>query len=405
MYDVRTKLGITVESPYWEKAYSRALSEPTIPEWLTEEFIHTMHRKYGVLKLTYEPLLAALPSVTENEDLCLLAKTVYHILETKLGFSKAFTHFEMPDAPKGTQNTIGYDCFIAFPILGHIMLSWHELSARGIPDEVCTASLMIFDELYNGFSKKAGRPAFPIDYFKLYGAAIYVNSLIIGRLRFEMKKGAGRSAHIFKSRNGEYLPLMNGVSVHRSGQVLGSYGCEDDCASYPADFLETEASYEGYSVDSATGLVQKVRTILQKDKWSQVFSEEDDVIAVHIPYGGKLDREICQKSYADAREIFSRCYPERDFKCFLITCWMLSPELKSILPPESGILAFGEPYLIFPVKSRSLDAFHYVYAIEASDVSEIDIANLPETNTLTRGVKKKSLEGKYIYEYGGFLPF
>ncbi len=404
MYDVRTKLGIKVESRYWDDAYALALSETGTPEWLTEEFIRTMHDKYGVLKITYETLLAARPLVVENEDLCLLAKTIYHILETKLVFSKAFTAFEMPEVPKNVENTIGYDCFIAFPILAHVRHSWHELSARGVPDAVCTSSLMIFDELYKGFSKEAGKPCFPLGYFKIYSAAIYVHSLIIGRLRFEMKKGTGWDVHIFKNKNGEYIPLMHDVTLHRSGRVLGSYCCEDTNDSYIADFRETEDTYEGYSVDPKTGLAKNVRTVLHKAEWSPVFSENDDIIAVHIPYGGKLDREICRKSYADAREIFARCYPEHDFKCFLTACWMLSPELKNILPPESNILAFSEPYMIFPVKSQAHDAFFYVYGIEAASVSEIDIENLPETNTLTRGVKNSALEGKYVYEFGGFMP-
>ena len=36
MSDIRKDLNITLESPYFDKAYAKALASPDVPEWLTE---------------------------------------------------------------------------------------------------------------------------------------------------------------------------------------------------------------------------------------------------------------------------------------------------------------------------------------------------------------------------------
>ncbi len=84
---------------------------------------------------------------------------------------------------------------------------------------------------------------------------------------------------------------------------------------------------------------------------------------------------------------------------------MLSPELKDILPNESNIIAFQNGFTVFPAKSSASDAFLYVFGIEAQSVSDIDIPELPENNSLMRGIKEKALRGKFIHQFNGFIPW
>ncbi len=88
----------------------------------------------------------------------------------------------------------------------------------------------------------------------------------------------------------------------------------------------------------------------------------------------------------------------------MICCWMLSPELKEILSPESNIIAFQNRYVVFLMKNAGMDVFLYVYNMEASSLSDIPVVELPENNSMQRGVKQKNLEGKYIYQFGGYMP-
>lgn len=405
MNDIRKQLNINIQSPYWDEAYSCALSEPGVPEWLCEEYIRTLHTDLGLLPQNLETIIFAIPHIVKVPELCLLAKTLYHILASKKGFSEAFTAFELPKAPEDETNSIGYDCFALFPILAHLRPSWEELEARGIEKSVLTDSLLWADSLFTSDSEKAGKPFFSAEMFQSYGVAIYINSLIIGRLRFEIHKNSNRPARIFADSNGELCVLMDNVMLHKSGHILGSYSCTENAGAYPADFAETEDSCEGYAVNKESGLAENFRTTLSKKEWKPVYIPGDNAIKVHIPYGGKLDKASCADSFKRAREIFTHCFSEINFKCFLICCWMLSPELKDILSPESNIIAFQERFTVFPAKSSALGAFLYVFGIKAQSVSDIDIGELPEKNSLACGIKEKALSGKYIHQFNGFIPW
>lgn len=197
---------------------------------------------------------------------------------------------------------------------------------------------------------------------------------------------------------------MEDTVLHRSGHILGAYGAADEDGAYEADFKETETAYEGYAVNQETGLAGCERTVLFKTDWKPVYQSGCTAIKVHIPYGGKLDKATCAASYVRARELFARCFPEYDFKCFLICCWMLSPRLRDLLKPESNILAFQNGYTVIPSKSSATDAFLYVFGIETGSVADIDLEKLPENNSLQRGIKEKALRGEYIHQFHGYRP-
>lgn len=403
MQDVREILNIKVESPYWDEAYKKALSEPGVPDWLTEGFIRKLNDDYDVVPKSFDMLLEALPLVVAVPELCLLAKTLYHILMHKVSYSKAFTCFEFPKAPENVTNTLGYDCFSIFPILAHIPFSWDELKARGIDDVICRDSLRWVDGYFEGTSRKSGKVAFAESSFPLYSLAIYVFNLYIGRLRFEIHKNSDRPMRMFQNEAGALCLLADGAMIHKSGHILGSFSCEDEEGAYPADFVETEDAYEGYTVDADTRLYIKERVRLLKSEWKQVFATGDTVVKVHIPYGGKMTKEMCEDAYAKARDIFTRCYPEHNFAGFQIGCWMLSPVLLDILSPESNIIAFQKNYTVYPIQNNAMDAFLYVYGIDSGKASDVVLADLPEDNSMRRGIKKKALEGKYIHQFGGYM--
>ena len=405
MSDIRTVLNITLESPCFDEAYAKALADPAIPEWLSEEYIRMLNDTCHALPQTYEKVLEALPHVVSVPELCLLAKTLYYMLETRKTYSELFTAFTYPEAPAGSEHVIGYDSFAIFPVLAHVKASWDEIVARGVEESVATDSVRWTDSFFAEASQNNGKICYPKEYFAAYSAGIYVKTLIIGRLRFEPHKSAERPARIFRNDEGKCLPLMDNTMIHASGHILGSYGCEDEKDAYPADLLETEDYYEGYTVDPETRLVVRERVRLAKSEWKPLFTSGDCAMSVHIPSGGSITPEAVADSYRRAREIFARCYPEYHFSCFLLNCWMLSPTLKEILAPTSNILAFAKDYTVFPIKNNALDGFLYVFGIKGKKIPEIDIASLPEKNSLQRGIKQKALEGKLVYQFGGYMPW
>ncbi|MBR5543230.1 MAG: hypothetical protein IKU65_03955 [Oscillospiraceae bacterium] len=405
MSDVRKKLGIKFESPFWDEAYSLALSEPRIPEWLTEEYIRALHSECNALPKQLDVVLSALPCVTEVPELCLLAKTIYHILGKKKGSLEAFPEIEFPKAPEGVENTIGYDCFAIFPVLAHIRPTWAEFAARGVEADILRASLIWADSLFGDSCDRLGKPSFAKEEFMVHRVAIYSNHLTIGSLRFEIHQNSSRPAKVFANRNGELCALMCDTTLHKCGHILGSYGCTDENGAYTADLVETDDAYIGYAVNKATRLAENERTTLSKSEWTPIFVPGDDVIKVHIPGTGDFSKDAVKAYFARAREVFNRCFPEITFKGFVTICWMLSPELSDILKPTSNILAFQNNFFVYPAKNSATDAFLYVFDIRGKSVDEIDFSALPEGNSLMRGIKKKALDGTFVHQFNGFIPW
>ena len=405
MQDVRDALGIRIESPYWDEAYKKALSEPLIPEWLTEEYIRSIHEKYGFFKKNLEVIVSAVPHIVKVPELCILAKTLYHILGTKKKYSEAFTSFEVPKAPEGYDNPIGYDSVCGFPILAHLVPSWKELEEKGVEENIIAENLTTLDFLFTYSREETGKHSFTKQFFEFYGNAIYKETFVLGRLRFEICRNLNRPAWIFENKLGEQKVLMCGCKIHKSGNILGAYGCEDEEGSFNADFTETETEYIGYAVNEKSRLAESTLSHLDKNEWKPIYTPADSGLKVHIPYGDRLTKEACEDSYQRAREFFTRCFPEITFKGFHLFCWMLSPDLREILPSESGIIQFQDKYTVFPAKDNAIDTIMYAFGVKENEVRSTDITTLPEDNSLRRGVKKKLLEGKIFHQCYGFFKW
>lgn len=405
MMDIRHSLNIKIESIYWDEAYHKALSDPEIPEWLTEEYVRRLHFEKGVLPTQLETIVSIIPHIVNCPGLCLLAKILYYLIGTKKKFSELFTMFELPKAPELSENTVAYDCFALFPVLAHIVPTWNELKSRGIPDNILTDSLHWVDSIFSEAIRRKQKPVFHMDEFRLYGVCIYVNHLTIGSLRFEIDNNSVRPVRIFKNKAGKYCPLIDGETIHKDGYIFGSYGKDCKEGSYYADIIETDDSFVGYTVEQNSRLVRQSKVSLSKKEWEQVYSSGDAAIKVHIPYGSKINKDACRDSYIRAKEIFTRCFPEYEFKCFLICCWMLSPLLIEFLSTDSNIINFQKDYVVFPMPSSALDVFLYVFGVEVNSIEEITLSDLSEKTSLQRAIKKQLLTGgDYIHQFGGYMP-
>ena len=405
MQDIREILGIKIESPYWDIAFKKALSEPLVPEWLTEEYIRNIHEKYGFFKKNLEVITSAAPHIVKVPELCILAKTLYHIIGTKKKYGEAFTAFEVPNAPEGCENPIGYDCVCGFPILAHLEASWKELEEKGVEQSIIAENLTTLDYLFTYSYEETGKHSFTKQFFEFYGNAIYKETFVLGRLRFEICKNLQRPARIFENSKGEQKVIMCDCVIHKSGNILGAYGCEDEEGSYEAVFTETENEYIGYAVNEETRLAENVLTHLAKSEWKPVYIPGDNGLKVHIPYGERLTKEACEDSYSKAREFFTRCFPEIKFNGFHLFCWMLSPDLRDILPPDSGIIQFQNKYTVFPAKDNAIDTIMYAFGVKENEVRSANIASLPEDNSLRRGIKKKLLDGTIFHQCYGFFKW
>ncbi len=399
----RLNLNIDFSNKYWLDAYNKAILEPIVPYFINEEFVKKISDECGCLTTNCDILISAVSFIQKDENLCLLAKVLYHLLFLSTTKEQIFGDFNFQIQKK--QNNLAYDLILVFPILAHLKLSYDILAKRGIEKSVLIDSLSQLDLSITECSEKEKRPCFSADFFVRYNSFIYITTFQIGRLRFEIAPKSYGNFFVIENERGEQRVLVNDIILHRSGNALGNLGFSDSCGSYKATIVENDEYIEGYLADKNTYLVNAQPTKFDKKEWKVVYRPTDDVVIVHIPPDGSLDRESVIKSYERARRIFKCCYPEYDFKAFVTDTWLFAPNLDLVLKENSNIRAFRKDYIIFPAKCLGLDVFTYVFNITPASITDVDVNNLPEDTSLRKGIKDCLNRGVFFDEFYGYYKF
>lgn len=71
---------------------------------------------------------------------------------------------------------------------------------------------------------------------------------------------------------------------------------------------------------------------------------------------------------------------------------------RDLLGETTNITSFDRRFCPLTVKDPGKSVFSFVYGR-----TDLDIATLPETTTLHKALKKHFLQGKEIYNFGGFF--
>lgn len=124
----------------------------------------------------------------------------------------------------------------------------------------------------------------------------------------------------------------------------------------------------------------------------------DDVVAIHIPKGGKLDIDECKKSMKLAKEFFEK-YFDYSFEYFTCHSWLLDDTLKKYLPEKSNIVLFGNQFE--KISSEKDDAIlRYVFAWNTNSEN---ISDAPCNSSFAQSVKRAYLGGETFYSTLGII--
>lgn len=124
----------------------------------------------------------------------------------------------------------------------------------------------------------------------------------------------------------------------------------------------------------------------------------DSVLSVHIPSDAALTKTSLSESYSRADEFFKECFPDYVYKYFYTHTWLLSPELKKLLPETSKILLFQSDYEIISVNEEDNSFMQWVYKRNYEDYAE-----LPEETSLQRNIKVHLMTGGKIGSGAGVI--
>lgn len=240
---------------------------------------------------------------------------------------------------------------LAFPVLRRVGRLRAFYAAHSIPEEYARAlmeDLPRWIETYSDWNP--GRRGFS----QVFWLREHVLGHIfqIGRLQFQPWGWYLDFTPITDGRGNFALLANPGDRVARTGQFASSEGVNQEGA---VDIILERGpdGMRGHRV-VAGGKVSPVPELFASGTWREAFERGAPVLNVHIPSGAPLAPDACAESFARAPEFFARHFPGgTPAKAMVCTSWLLSPELATILPPDSNILAFQRFFTTFPLRRTS----------------------------------------------------
>lgn len=114
------------------------------------------------------------------------------------------------------------------------------------------------------------------------------------------------------------------------------------------------------------------------------------LLDVHIPAGEPLSVEAAIEAMHQA-PIFFKNYFGRTFSLLHCHSWLLSPDLKGLLPEHSRIIQFQNLFTVYKTDNEERQAEERVFGFLSDDPSQY-----PESTSLQKAVKQYMLDGNIV---------
>lgn len=382
-------LGVGVIPAEFRAIYEEACAEFEREDvfFLKEDYLRAVQAKCDAFPRTLDRVLSEAAALREKPEEALYALFLCRAMEDRTLFMQHLPAFDFPKSSP----------FLAFLCLvPSIVGTWKDLVARGVPDDVVAATVNQYEECLFVYKERFDDLGLNKRYFDHLQEYVDCSLLNVGRLRYGISRLRG--VYLLKNKlDGKRVLFlesapMNDVGLYRDTPPLREGG-------FDAFFREEKDFYEGTPVGE-NGRCRNEIVCLPKSEWEILLRPGDAVLDAHIPGHKPLTVELCAASYARARALFAKHYPEFDFRGFHCRSWTMSSELAEILKPNANLLLFQQPYLRYPVPTKGEDVFNFVFFLRFTS-----LADLPEDTSLQRALKARYLRGERLYEYGGVIPF
>ncbi len=358
-------------------------------EFLNTERLVALSREYAVLGEYEDEFIKYAELMKEDMAIVAWGNIATAYLESVC--ENAIATMEFP-LPKKAQRETSVDIFPMVILMGRMDYARREYIRLGADEETVKGNLASYGKSLRNNTEHYGRLCLRLGHYAWL--ALYACGLIFNLegYNFELRKYIFNGVYIKNKLSGEHRVIMRNEMLHKSGFVLGSAGCEGD--GWLADYEETDGSFSGYVAED--GCVVGEKQTFSKNEWEKVLDHGDYVYAMHIPSKADLTSANLDKVFEKALPKMQKFYGDKNVRYVICDSWLLSPQLKKILKPTSNITAFGDRFLRIPVKSSGMAPFSTVFKSRPESYAE-----LPETNSLERGLKNMYMNGEYLYNYMG----
>lgn len=116
-------------------------------------------------------------------------------------------------------------------------------------------------------------------------------------------------------------------------------------------------------------------------------------VHIHIPAGAKLTPEALRDTFAVEQAFMKEYLPEWASLPHTCESWMMSPELKEILPETSRILWFQSLFEFEKYTPTLRWVLEFVFKLEVFQQETVDLNDLREDTSLQRAMKAYILAG------------
>ncbi len=129
--------------------------------------------------------------------------------------------------------------------------------------------------------------------------------------------------------------------------------------------------------------------------------EGDHVLSIHIPdFSGPMTVEACDESIERAQAFFAEHFPDEPVLAGICYSWLLDPQLRDYLRPESNIIRFQDRFTLGPAGDSNGDesVLRFVFGPLHDDLD-----SYPQRSSLERGVIANIRAGKHWqFRFGWF---
>jgi hypothetical protein len=225
----------------------------------------------------------------------------------------------------------------------------------------------------------------------------------LGRLQFMLTQFDGKITAFRCKNNGDVLLLGDPEQPLRADGYAVGAGIKDYDESAPQEevfravFSESAEGWTGNPI-TPVGYTLPKTVFLPKNEWEIILQQGDTILDIHIPRGERMGVEECRDSIRQAHAFFARHAADRPFKASYCHTWFFTPQLQSILPPESNIVRFQREFYLFPFRGGPGFLWDYVFGSKYPDP-----ATAPRDTSLRRAALDWLAQGGEFFDLPGVM--
>ncbi len=170
------------------------------------------------------------------------------------------------------------------------------------------------------------------------------------------------------------------IVLAEAGQRLTDDGYLVGPTTWTTTFVTADDGVRGHPV-SPRGNVHRDQVRLPQPLWQVVLAPGDWILDLHVPAEGDLTLAALRDALQLAEGFFEQFYPQQPVVAYLCDSWLFSPQLETMLPPDSRILRWQHEGYLLPSESGSDTFLAFTFGSPT-----IDLATAPRDTRLRRAV-------------------